>query len=77
MLAKILIPFKSGSREYKAGEVVKTNQRAALFLLSAKYGEPADDEAREFCQKRGYAGARDPRDSASAASRRRGDGRGG
>lgn len=68
MLAKILIPFKSGSREYKAGEVVKTNQRAALFLFSSKYGEPADDEAREFCQKRGYAEAPKTPDSAPAGA---------
>ena len=60
MRAKILIPFRDGNRQFKAGEVIATNQRAALFLFSAKYAEPADDEAREFCQKRGYAQSAHP-----------------
>jgi hypothetical protein len=60
MRAKILIPFRDGNRLFKAGEVIATNQRAALFLFSAKYAEPADDEAREFCQKRGYAQSAHP-----------------
>ena len=55
MRAKILIPFRDGNRQFKAGEEIATNQRAALFLFSAKYAEPADDEARAFCEKRGYA----------------------
>jgi hypothetical protein len=55
MRAKILIPFRDGNRLFKAGEVIATNKRGALFLFSAKYAEPADDEARQFCQQRGYA----------------------
>ena len=60
MRAKILIPFRDGNRLFKAGEVIATNPRAALFLFSSKYAEPADDESREFCQKRGYAQSAHP-----------------
>ena len=55
MRAKILIPFRDGNRLFKAGEVIAVGPRAALFLFSSRYAEPADDEARQFCQERGYA----------------------
>ena len=66
MKAKILIPFRDGqtkdaktgkpvARVFQAGEVIAVGPRAALFLFSSKYAEPADDEARQFCQERGYA----------------------
>ena len=55
MRAKIQIPFRDGQRHVKAGESIEVNQRAALFLFSSGYALPDDDEARQFCEKKGYA----------------------